>query len=749
MKETPHKVPASGFRGLTQNWRNDLIAAISVSLVALPLSLGIAVASEVPPMSGVIAAVIGGMVTTFFRGSHVAINGPAAGLITVVLGAVIVLDDGSGRALHYVLAAIVVSGVIQVLLGILRSGRLAEILPAYVIHGILAAIGIIIFAKQMHVALGTESDADNMIGTILDIFTQIGNINPFVAIIALAGILLLTFHAKISYKLFHFLPAHIWVLIIGVGFVYLFDFFEAHTMTFLGQVYEVGPSLLIDIPDNPLDALLFPDFSRIDSGAFWLAVLSITIIGSVQTMAMAKAVDKLDPYQRKTNLNKDLMAMGLSNIISGALGGLPIITVIARSSVNVQNNAKTRWSNLYHGLLMASFVLLLAPFIQKVPLAALAAILVFTGYKLAAPRIFAHAYEQGIEQLMFMVGTLIITLYSNLLWGILGGIALTLVVHILLARVPISLFFQMIFKSGTTLDDKQNGQTELSVKGIANFLSMIQLNKLLDQVPSGSQLTIDLSKARLVDLTVLESLEDFKRTHRHTGGEVLITGTDNHVASTTHRLALKSLTKPLPRKLTARELRLKQIADDHNWNYRHEVEWDDSYLRNFQFFETRPIERKLNVINGLYPKQNIRWEISDITFDEGALLATEVYHTTIQLLQLPFEIPRFAVEQEGLFDKIFDRVMAFSGKKDIDFELFTTFSDKFLLKGENETAIRELFTPELINFLEAQSIYHIESNGEALLIFKYLRLARTEEITKMVEFSEKLIEQIQPKWSVI
>lgn len=745
MKEGPHKAPEEGLRGLIQNWRNDLIAAISVSLVALPLSLGIAVASEVPPMSGIIAAVIGGIVTTFFRGSHVAINGPAAGLITVILGAAIGLNDGSGRALNYVLAAIVVSGIIQVILGILKSGRLAEIFPSYVIHGIMAAIGIIIFAKQIHVALGTESDADTMIGTLIDAVTEIGTINPFVAVIALTGVLLLAFHAKISYKLFHFLPAHIWVLLIGVVFVYLFDFFAPHTIEFMGKAFEVGPSLLIDIPDNPLDALLFPDFSRIDSGAFWLAVLSITLIGSVQTMAMAKAVDKLDPYRRKTNLNKDLMALGMSNIVSGSLGGLPIITVIARSSVNVQNNAKTRWSNFYNGVFLACFVLLLAPLIQKVPLAALAAILVFTGYKLAAPRVFAQAYEQGIEQVLFLIGTLVITLYSNLLWGILGGILLTLAVHILLARVPIPVFFRMIFNSGTHLEEKQNGQVELKVKGIANFLSMIKINKLLETVPAGSQLKVNLSTARLVDLTVLESLEEFRRVHRHTGGEVIITGTEEHVASTNHRLALKSLTKPLPHRLTAREQKLKQIAVDNDWIYRHEVEWDDSYLRNFQFFETRPIERKVNVISGHYPKQGIRWEISDVTFDEGALLAAEVYHTTTQLLQLPFTIPRFAIEQEGLFDKIFDRVMAFSGQKDIDFELFTKFSDKFLLKGDDEAAIRSFFTPKLIQFLEQESIYHIESNGEALLIFKYLRLARTEETTKMVEFSERLIEQIQPQ----
>lgn len=739
-----HDTPATGWPGLVQNWRNDLIAAISVSLVAMPLALGIAVASGVPPMSGIFSAIVGGLVTTFIRGSHLGINGPTAGLIAVILAALTALDDGSGRALHYVLAAIVVSGGIQTLLGLFRLGRLAEIFPSSVIHGLLAAIGVIIIAKQTHVALGTTPDAGDTVGMLLDIFRKIPEINPFVAVISLCGILLLVFHARISYKLFHLFPAPMWVLVLALPFVYGFHFFETHDLFFLDKRYTVGPELLINIPDNPLDSLLHPDFSKIGTLNFWLTVLSITLIASVETLASTKAIDKLDPFRRRTDLNRDLIGVGLSTMLSGAIGGLPIITVIIRSTVNIHNNARTRWSNFFHGILLLLFVWLLAPVIQKVPLAALAVILVFSGFKLAAPRVFAHAYSQGMEQLLFMVGTLVITLYTNLLWGVVCGILLTLTIHILLARLPVPIFFQMMLKPGIRVVEKAANQFELKIKGIANFLSILQINKALEKIPAGASLRVNLSTARLVDLTVLESLEDFKRQHENTGGRVVIGGMEHHVASTSHRMALKSLLTPVPQRLSPRQRRLKRLAAEHGWTYRQEMDWDTSYLRNFRFFETRPIERKANVISGAYPDLQAEWEISDITFDEGALMATEVYNTTVQVLRLPKPVPKFVLEAEGFFDKIFDRVLAFSGQKDIDFQLFKQFSSQFLLKGEDEEAIRNLFTPGMIRFLESENIYHIESNGEALLIFRYLRLARVEEMQNMLAFSEELVKKIHP-----
>lgn len=742
---TQHNTPKDWFPGLAQNWKYDLVAAVSVALVALPLALGIAIAAGAPPISGIVSAVIAGLFTTFIRGSKIAINGPANSLIALVLMAIGMLNDGTGNTFSYVLAAFIVSGIIQTLLGVFKLGRMAEMIPSSVIGGILAAIGVIIIAKQLHVALGTTSDADNMVGVLIDVFKNLPNLNPFITIISIVGMLLLIFHSKISYKFFHFLPAPMWVLIISIPFVYLFNFFDPHTISVLGNKYKVGPEYLISIPDEPWKHLMFPDFSILKKAAFWLVVFSITIITTVETLASTKAVDKLDPYRRKTDLNKDLRAVGISTIVSGFAGGLPIVTVIVRSTVNIHNNARTRWANFFHGILLLIFILVLSPVIQKVPLAALAAILVFSGYKLTAPRVYEHAYEQGMEQLLFMVGTLIITLYTNLLWGVVGGIILTLGVHILLARVPLPVFFSLVLKSGTKLYAKKNNSYELKVKGIANFLSILRLTKLLDKIPDGTNVKINVSTARLVDLTVMEHLDEFKRMHQSTGGQVQYVGVDHHIASSTHPLALKSQVSPIAQRLSPRQHDIKQYAAENDWVYRQEPEWDVYELLKFRFFETRPVEFKANVITGEYVDLGIDWEVSDITFDEGALMATEVYHTTAQIIDLPFDIPEFVIEPEGLFDKIFERVLPFQGKGDIDFKYFEKFSNNVLLKGPDEGAVRAFFTDEIIRYLEENEIYHVESNGRSLLIFKSFRFARINEVKSMLEFSDNLVHKMHPE----
>ena len=485
------KVPLTGLAGLKQNWRNDLTAAISVALVALPLALGIAVASGVPPISGLLSCIIGGLVTTFFRSSNLTINGPAAGLITVVLGAMAILNDGTNQTLNYVLAAIVISGAFQVTFGFLKLGRLAEMFPSAVIHGMLAGIGILIIASQAHVAIGTSSDAENALGSLLDFIIMLPQANPFILVISILGLLLMLFHSRISYKLFHWLPAPIWVLAIAILLSYLIGFKNAREIPFLGNSYPVGPQYLISIPDNLLDAIVFPNFSKIGTLNFWIAVISITLVSSVETLAITKAIDKLDPHKRKTNLDQDLVAVGFSTMTAGLLGGLPIIAVPVRSTVNVLNDAKTKWSNFHHGLLLVIFVLLASPLMQMIPLAALATILVVAGFRLASPRVFRETYEQGVEQLLFLVSTMLITLYSNLLWGIFGGISITLAVHILLARVPIATFFQLVFNSGTRLYFKDNDSVELKVKGIANFLSILSLERILHKIPAGKDLKIN------------------------------------------------------------------------------------------------------------------------------------------------------------------------------------------------------------------------------------------------------------------
>lgn len=732
--------PKTGVKGLLENFQSDLIAAISVSLIALPLSLGIALAAGAPAMAGILSAVVGGIVTTFFRGGHVSINGPAKGVIAVILLGITLMDDGTGQAFNYVLAAVVVSGAIQTVFGLLKLGRLADIFHSSVILGILAAIGIIIFAKQIHVALGTHSDSSNIVQNLIDAVLFLPQANPFVVIISLTGLIILLFHSKVAFRFFQFFPAPIWVITLSIPFVYFFNFFDAHNINFFGRSYEVGPKLLLEIPENIMDSIMHPNFSKIDTIEFWTTVFSLLIITSIESLAIAKAVDKIDPYKRKTDLNKDLTGIGLSTVAAGLIGGLPIIAVIIRSTVNIHNGAKTKWSNLYQGLLLLVLIVLLGPIMRQVPLCAFAILLVFTGFKLASPAVFKQVYDHGPEQLIFFIFTLVLTLYTNLLVGLIGGLSIALATHMLLAKIPLSQFFKMVYNSGSHLTQITEGKFELKIRGIANFLSIPRIDNLIKKIPDGVDVKVDLSETKLVGITFMDYIVDYLKIQRKLGGNVVLEGLDSHVSYSTYNKSLKiSLENSAP-KLSPRQGRLKNLAAEKDYVFRPEVDWNTNYLKEFHFFEIRPIERKSNCLRGKFEEKGISWEISDVTFNEGEAFSAETFNTTLIVLKLNKEIPVFTMEKEGLFEKIFDRVMALTGFKDIDFEMYPDFSRKFLITGKNESEIREFFSNELVSFFEKNHIYHIESNGEAIIIFDKIKLARTDETISLIDYSKKLTE---------
>ena len=731
-------LPKKGIKGLAENWKNDLIAAVSVALIALPLSLGIALAAGAPAMSGIFSAIIGGVVTTLYRGGHISVNGPAKGVIGVILLGITLMDDGSGQAFNYVLAAVVISGALQTLLGVLKLGRLADIFHSTVIHGILAAIGIIIFAKQIHVAMGTVSQSQSIIQNLIDAVVLLPQANPFVLVIALSGLFLLIIHSKTSYRFFHLLPAPMWVIALSIPFVYAFNLFDQQTLSFFGKSFEVGPELLLNIPDTITDSIMHPNFGRIHTIEFWITVFSMLIITSIESLAIAKAVDKIDPYKRKTDLNKDLTGIGISTMVAGLIGGLPIIAVIIRSTVNIHNGAKTKWSNMYQGLLLLVFIVILSPVMRQVPLCAFAILLVYTGFKLASPAVFKQVYKQGAEQLVFFVATMILTLYTNLLIGLLGGLLLALATHMLLARVSIAQFFKMVYRSRTKLIQRQDGGYDLKIRGIANFLGVLKADKLVAQIPSGANVNIDLSETRLVGITYMDFLVEFLKTQRASGGKAFITGLDAHVSSTTYNRALKISLAGSVVKLSQRQKRLRNLATEKDYQFTPQVDWNTNDLKKFHFFEIRPIEHKYNSVKGVFDSYGASWEVADITFNEGQAFTAETFNMTMMVLNLNKKIPVFAMEKEGVLGNIFDKVVAFTGYKDINFEMYPEFSKKFLLMGNNESEIRSFFTEEVINFLENHQIYHIESNGEALFIFNKIKLARTDETIEFIAYAKEL-----------
>ena len=722
--------PKKGFQGLIENWQSDLIAAVSVALIALPLSLGIALAAGAPPMAGIISAIVGGAVTTFYRGGHIAVNGPAKGVIAVILAGIAMMEDGSGQTFNYVLAAVVMSGAIQVVLGLLKLGRFADVFHSSVIHGLLAAIGIIIFAKQIHVALGTHSDSHSIVANLFDAVRFLPHVNPFVVIISGIGLLLLLFHSKISYKFFHLLPTPMWVIALSIPFVYAFNFFEGHDISFFGKAYQVGPELLLDIPDNVLDSIMYPNFGKLHTMEFWITAMSILMISSIESLAIAKAIDKIDPYKRKTDLNKDLTGIGLSTMVAGFVGGLPIIAVIIRSTVNVHNGAKTKWSNMYQGLLLLLFIVVLSPIMQRVPLCAFAILLVYTGFKLASPLVFRQVFSHGIEQLVFFVSTMVLTLYTNLLIGLFGGLSLALLVHLLLAKVSIPRFFKMIFNGGSNLVLKPDGSYDLKIRGIANFLGILKINHLLGQIPPGAKASIDLSETRLVGFTIMEHLYDFQKIHQNSGGAVQINGLDRHISSTNHKLATKIKIDPVE-PFTRRQNMLKEMAESYGWNFQVEPVEDPEYFESFDFFKTRPIEAESNCISD--QDKDMHLELIDVTFEEGAYMIPDEYDTTVGLLKLPFSIPKFTIEKKDFLE----RFLHLAEHKDIDYTLYTNFPKDYIVKVEDVQAMDAFLTDRIKVLIEISGLHHLESNGEAILIFtNSFRLAQMQEYAKMIQFAE-------------
>ena len=733
---SPNDIPSDGWQGLKKYWRNDLIAALSVALVALPLALGIAVAAGAPPMAGLISVIVGSLVATFLRGSHVAINGPANALIVVAITASQNLG-GDANAFGYVMAAFVVSGIIQILMGMLRLGKLGNIVPAGAIQGMLAAIGLIILTSQIHYALGVEAAVGSALAIIGEIPGYFLEMNPFIFVLALIGLLILIFYPKISNRFVRLVPAPMWVLFVTIP---LFYAFRALSNDLGWEQWELNGSYLVSVPDQLTEGLIFPDFSRIDDPMFWLMVFLITIVLSLESLISAKAVDKLDPYKRKTSLNRDLIGIGAASVVSAFLGGLPVTTVIARSSVNINHGAKTSWSNLMHGLILLLFVVAFAGLMQLIPLAALAAILIFTGYKLVSPKVFRGVLRQGWEQLLIMSVTMLAILYISLISGLFIGIFFTLVLHYVRSNMPLPLFMRYLWSPFVKIVQEKKNTYLFKLKGVVNFANILKLQSRVDKIRRDNDIIMDFSHVRLVDYTVLEYLHEYAAKYNRNGGEFHFTGLDVHKTSSHHPYALHVLENPTPRKtrLTRRQGELRQLALGKYWQYQPDLEWDVSDLQPFVFFKSKPVEYQKNQIQGSNDKLNLDWKICDIALKD-AFIAFENYRLTIQVIHLPFHIPHFSLEEESLMD----RMSLIADQKDIDIEEYKGFSKKFLLLGQEEEAIRKLFTPEIIRFFERGEIYHLESSGDQILIFRHLRLASPREIVKLVSYSEQLFLKLQ------
>ena len=521
MNLTNKNIPSDGLAGLKQNFSKDALSGFLVFLLALPLSLGIAKASDFPAIFGLVTAIIGGVIVSFFAGSRLTIKGPAAGLIVIASGAVGAFGGGE-TGWHLALGAIVVAAIIQILFGVFKLGKLADFFPGAAIHGMLAAIGIIIMSKQIHTLLGSDpkilkgKDPLQLLAMIPD---SIMHENAHLTEIGIACLLVLIGLSFVKHQKIKKIPAPLVVLAIAIP---LGAFLNIKTE---GGISNFALVKIGSIFDSFKGGLLNADFTGITShtGVFIQYVILFALIGSLESLLTAKAIDGLDPYKRKSDFNKDLIAVGIGNTVAGILGGLPMISEVARSSANVSNGAKTRWANFFHGLFLLVAVLFAVPFIEMIPNAALAAMLIFVGFRLAHPREFKHMWHIGKEQFLIFTTTVVVTLATDLLIGVGTGILLEIIVNLILGGSA-----KNLFKSHITVTNKNEKDYTLTVNGGLMFSNILGFKKHFAQLPKGKNVIVNVSKAEIIDHTSMMAINGLIEDYKNDDGTAEVVGFDNH-----------------------------------------------------------------------------------------------------------------------------------------------------------------------------------------------------------------------------
>jgi len=485
------------------NIKNDLPSSVVVFFVALPLCLGIALASGAPLFSGLIAGIVGGIVVGALSGSAIGVSGPAAGLAAIVLTAI-----GTLGGFENFLLAVVLGGIIQLVFGLLKAGIIGYYFPSSVIKGMLTGIGIIIILKQIPHFFGydgvPEGDFSFLQEDGRNTFSELASLMQHVSlgptIISVIGLSIILFWDKVlskKAKFFKIVQGPLVAVVLGIIYFYITQ----------GKAYGIESNHLVNVPipsdfNSFLGQFSFPNFAEIGNPAIWITAFTIALVASLETLLCVEATDKLDPEKRVTPTNRELMAQGTGNIISGMIGGLPITQVIVRSSANIQSGGRTKASAIIHGMLLLISVVLIPGLLNMIPLSVLAAILLIVGFKLAKPGLFKVMYALGWKQFLPFMITVLGIVFTDLLVGIGMGLAVGVVI-ILIKSYQNSHFLHV--------ENNSNGlhKIKMTLAEEVTFFNKGAILKELDSLPQNSYLELDVRQTRYLDNDIIEILEDF------------------------------------------------------------------------------------------------------------------------------------------------------------------------------------------------------------------------------------------------
>jgi len=485
------------------NLKKDLPASLVVFLVALPLCLGVALASGAPLLSGIVSGIVGGIVVGMISGSKTSVSGPAAGLTAVVFASIAQLGS-----FEVFLTALVIAGVIQLAIGLLKGGILADYIPSNVVKGLLAAIGIILILKQLPHAIGYDAapeDDFTFVGaegenTFSALAKMMSFVTPGALVISIVSLLIFIFWGRTPLKKLGFLPTSLYVVVLGVGLNYFFKRFVPSLV--------IEPTHLVSLPAIDTGKLLsyihLPDFNYLRNYRVFMVALTIAVVATVETLLNLEAIDKLDPHKRVSPSNREMVAQGIGNMTAGLLGGIPITSVVVRSSVNINAGNVSKASTVLHGVLMLVSVLVLGPVLNMIPLASLAAILLATGYKLTKISLFKEMYAKGWNQFIPFVVTILAIVFTDLLIGVLIGLG-----------VSIFYLLRSNYRNPFTMrkDKLAIGEViKLELSDEVSFLNKASIKETLWSVPQHSKMIIDATRSTFIDNDVLEVIDDFQTT---------------------------------------------------------------------------------------------------------------------------------------------------------------------------------------------------------------------------------------------
>ncbi|MFP5408139.1 MAG: SulP family inorganic anion transporter [Gammaproteobacteria bacterium] len=749
----PEDKPQNGLAGL-KYWRYDLFAGLQVALVSLPLSLGIAVASGAPPVTGLVSSIIAGLIFPFLGGAYATISGPAAGLAPALLAGMLLLGNGDLAAGYpLMLVAIFFTGVVMILLSWLRAGKLvAMFLPVTVVEAMLAAIGLMIIIKQVPSLLGDLAPPEkSMLIAIAKLPESFQRIEPSIFLIGAVCLFLMFFLSRTRLAWLRRVPPALSVCAIGVV---------------LGYVFNLAPQHLISMPDSILEGgFTLPAFDAVLArpelwGSVVLMVITLTLIDSIESLATISAVDKIDPYRRKSRPNVTLRAMGISNVLSSLAGGLTIIPGGVKSRANIDAGGRTLWANFYNAMFLIVFLFFAVELIGRIPLAAIGAVIVYVGWRLCEIKVFSKTAAIGLDQLAIFIVTIAAILMTDLLVGILIGVAAQLLMNtylltpslrmVLEGRISFRQFLAAIASAVCGMfcspvirvkEESANGrpQTQLSLGSLTGF-NLMPLDRALARVSDTAGVSLALNESsHIIDRTTLEYLHELQEEHVHRDRPLEIHGLERFHPFTSHPFATRMQDQRFvhePATHTAREQDMATLAQRLGLKFAPAVA---AVLNRHDFVYLRrgANRQEWNVMTGTHGDHHVK------LFDYSHTAAPEYYvehRHTLAILRRCDEataaLPNLALTPGDYLERylVADyRELEIAG-------LDAEFAKRYRVYGENTADVQACLNAALVGYMLAYPGTYVEFRDGVLLVFRPERGLESPDATEnLLAHAEKIM----------